>query len=219
MYVRAACMAQMVMLDRVDLDYVFVLSVLTRRDKQTDRPLDAQPPPGGTIRDLAPTDQCVSVCRCVGVVSPGTRSSRCENVCVCARWDVGTGSRAIWRARERKLLIGGGAKALVELHQASNLTPLTGHCNRDYGCDCDGDCKGSSTSTTIIIRSTAEHNTFWFLCAIPPGPNAVHHAIHQTCLGSPQTTDQVLGNQSAPCFERGRHLRYEVCSGSHILDL
>lgn len=188
-----------------------------RRDSQTDktRPLDAQPSSGAERSEILLRPISVCLCADVGVCeSPLVLD---VNVCVCVRecvyvrgWDVGTGSRAthLWPGkRQRKLWIGGGARApWSSFKPQSNLTLLTGYCN----CDSDGECSSTGTVTGTTRHSRTRSDSL-FLVRDPTWPSAVHYTIHQTCLGPPQTTDQVLGNQSAPCFERGgRHLRYEV---------
>lgn len=185
-----------------------------RRDSQTDktRTLDAQPSSGGKIRDLAPTDQCVSVCRCRCVcVSPGTR---CKCVCVYVRgWDVGTGSR-----EEEKLWIGRrwGKSSLVELQASKLLTLLTGHCN----CDSDGE-SARAQAQSQALHGTAEHVLIHCsLCAIPPGPTPSIIPSTRPVSDHHRPPTKSLETRVLLALRGGTALAIRgLVSGSHILGL
>lgn len=171
----------------------FVLDVETVRQTRQD-PFNAQPSPGGKIRDLAPTDQCVSVCRCRWVCVR-------ECVCTCAGGMSAPAAEPLtWPAQREKALDWRWSKSSVVELQAS-IKPHPPHRLlqlRQRRRECSS--TGTVTGTTQHGRTRSDS---LFLVRDPTWPSAVHYSIHQTCLGPPQTTDQVLGNQSAPCFERG----------------
>lgn len=166
-------------------------------------------PSSREIRDLAPTDQCVSVCHVL-------RAS--ESVCSLyggeywTRWHCGVcvfvhgglsapaAEQAVRlvpppspRAKKRKALDWRWGKARSSFKPQTS--PLVTGCRLTATATATANCSSTSTSLhSSRTRLVYVRDPTW-----PNTPSTAPSATRQTCLGPSQTTDQVLRNQTAPC--------------------
>lgn len=155
------------------------------------RPLDAQPSSRGGRSEilLRPISVCLCARVCVCVRECGAsvclRSPCTWNVNVCAYvrgWAVGTGSRESSHPGNGRKALGwrAGQKLCAEL-QASNIAPPHRPLQPRRRLQLRRRRRMLEHRHYTALHGTAEHVLIHV--RDPTWPNAVHHAIHQTCLG------------------------------------